>query len=215
MHKGLFVDFEGIEGVGKTTQRDLAYDHFKKAGTPVISTREPGGTPLAEKIRDILKYYKDEPISTLAEIYLFYTSRELHLNNVIRPHLEENSIVLCDRFADTTEAYQLAGGNGNQELISLMRKNTVGDTEPDLTFVFVMDIDAAFLRAAARGELDRLESKGRDYFVAAQEHFVKLAHQPNSPTNYVIVDADRPIEVIQEQIISEILLAWDRKHGKF
>lgn len=215
MSNGLFVAFEGIDGTGKSTQREMTADHFDAGPIRVIRTFEPGGTHLAMQLRDIVKYHKEETITTVAEALLFYTARELHMANVIRPYLEQGAIVLSDRFADSTEAYQMAGGKLNPDFIASLRKNVVGDTEPDLTFVFVMDIEKAFVRSASRGELCRMEAKGRDYYIAAQEHFVKLAHQPNSPTNYVIIDADQPIDVISEQIIREVQLAWDRKHGKF
>jgi len=213
MHKGLFVAFEGIDGTGKTTQRNMTADRYEKGTIEVTRTLEPGGTQLAMQLRDIIKYYKDETISTVAEAMLFYTARELHLTNVIRPHLAENKIVLCDRFADSTEAYQMAGGKLDQAFLQVLRKTVVGDTEPDLTFVFVMDIDKAFARAGERGESCRMEGKGRDYYIAAQQHFVKLAHQPNSPTTYVIIDADQSIDVINEKICEEVARAWDRKHG--
>lgn len=213
MHQGLFVAFEGIDGTGKTTQRDMTADRFEKGSLRVTRTFEPGGTHLAMQLRDIVKYHKDETISTVAEALLFYTARELHLTNVIRPHLADNKIVFCDRFADSTEAYQMAGGKLDPAFVQSLRKTVVGDTEPDLTFVFVMDIEKAFARAEERGEKCRMEAKGPDYYIAAQQHFVKLAHQPNSPTTYVIISADQPIDVISDQVCKEVAAAWDRKHG--
>jgi len=215
MHKGLFVSLEGGEGTGKTTQREKVADHFSALGLNVVRTREPGGTPLAERFRDILLSEHDEEMSAKCETLLFYAAREQHLAQVIRPHLNEGALVICDRFADTTEAYQMAGGKMDPDFISGLRKHIVGETEPDLVIVLVMDVEKAFLRAAARGTLNRMEGKGLDYYKAAQEHFVKLAHQPNSPSSYAIISADQPIEAISEQIIQEVQLAWDRKHGKF
>lgn len=211
MNNGLFVTLEGIEGTGKTTQREEIYKHFSAIGLNVVQTREPGGTPQAEKIRDLLLTPNDEELSAKCESLLFYASREQHLNGVIRPSLATGALVICDRFADTTEAYQMAGGKMDQGFINDLRKHIVGETEPDLVFVLVMDVEKAFQRAAARGALNRMESKGMEYYQAAQEQFVKLAHTPHPTTTYSIIDADQPAEVISQQIIREVTDAWERK----
>lgn len=200
----MLITLEGSEGVGKTTQRDLVAKCLSDMGLEVVRTREPGGTPLAEKFRDILLGTHDETISTNCETLLFYAAREQHLNEVIRPALEEGKLVICDRFADTTEAYQMAGGKLDQVFLSNLRKHIVGDTEPNLTFVFVMEVEKAFARAEERGTLNRMEGKGLAYYKAAQEHFVKLAHTPNPNTTYIIIDADQERDVITEQIVKEI-----------
>lgn len=200
----MFITFEGGEGTGKTTQREKVSDRFISAGYNVVQTREPGGTPLAEKFRDLLLSNHDEPVSAKCETLLFYAAREQHLNEVIRPSLAAGALVICDRFADTTEAYQMAGGKMDQGFISSLRKHIVNLTEPDLVFVFVMDVEKAFLRAASRGTLNRMESKGLDYYKTAQEHFVKLAHTPRPNTTYVIIDADQDRETITNQIVKEI-----------
>lgn len=200
----MFITFEGGEGTGKTTQREKVSDRFIAAGYNVVQTREPGGTPLAEKFRDLLLSNHDEPVSAKCETLLFYAAREQHLNEVIRPSLAAGALVICDRFADTTEAYQMAGGKMDQSFISGLRKHIVNLTEPDLVFVFVMDVEKAFLRAASRGTLNRMESKGLDYYKTAQEHFVKLAHTPRPNTTYVIIDADQDRETITNQIVKEI-----------
>lgn len=214
-YDGLFVAFEGIDGVGKSTQRDGVAELLEASGIAVTRTAEPGGTPLAEKLRQIIKFEEHETISTEGETLLFYASRELHLSNVIRPHLADKKVVLCDRFADSTEAYQMAGGKLNSEFAASLRKHIVGDTEPDLTFVFIMDVEKAFARIDRRGKgaIDRMEIKGRDYYVAAQGHFVAMAHDKSRKTEYVIVNADQDQTVIRDLIVNEIAQAWQRKHG--
>lgn len=212
MNNSLFCCFEGIDGSGKTTQVAKAFEHyFAKGSLEVVVTKEPGGTPLAEHIRNIILFHEDEELSTKCETMLFYASRELHLNGVIRSSLKRGALVLCDRFADSTEAYQMAGGKLDQEFVSGLRKHIVGNTEPDLTFVFVMDVEKAFDRARERGALNRMEGKGAAYYVAAQEHFVKLAHQSTAKTEYVIIDAGQSIDAIHATIVREIDVALKRK----
>ncbi len=158
---GLFVTLEGPEGAGKSTNRDYLAERLRERGIEVQLTREPGGTPLAERIRELLLAPSDEPMAADTELLLMFAARAQHLAGVIRPALARGAVVLCDRFTDATYAYQGGGRGLPVARIAPLESFVQGDLRPDLTLVFDLPVEIGLARAAARGRLDRFEQEGR------------------------------------------------------
>ncbi len=146
----MFVTFEGGEGTGKSTQALILADNLKKSGIDVILTREPGGSPGAEIIRNLLVTGSVDRWSTMSEVLLMYAARADHWQNTIKPALDYGKWVLCDRFADSTVAYQGYGRGVNKDFLQLLYSHIVGDTVPDFTFIFDLDVNVGLKRANSR-----------------------------------------------------------------
>ena len=160
----MFISFEGTEGVGKTTLIQKLFDYFQQQGQQVVLTREPGGTPLAEQIRSLLlSVNHEEQMSNDTELLLMYAARAQHLAAVILPALAEGKIVLCDRFVDSSFAYQCAGRGLSREKLQLLNENFVSKM-PDITFWLDAPIELGMNRARARGALDRFEQEKVVFF---------------------------------------------------
>ena len=157
MQRGKFITIEGIEGVGKSTNIDLLASLIEQHGHRVLKTREPGGTPIAENIRRILKEHGDEPLPDVAEMLLLFAARSINVNNAIRPALESGTWVIADRFTDSTRAYQGGGRGFPRESIEWLAEFVHGDLQPDLTILLDAPVDTAMQRAGRRGDLDRFE----------------------------------------------------------
>lgn len=174
---GLFVTLEGPEGAGKSTNRDYLAERLRERGIEVQLTREPGGTPLAERIRELLLAPSDEPMAADTELLLMFAARAQHIAGVIRPALARGAVVLCDRFTDATYAYQ-GGGRGLPEArIAALESFVQGDLRPDLTLVFDLPVEIGLARAAARGRLDRFEQEDRRFFEAVRQTYLQRAAQ--------------------------------------
>lgn len=161
---GLFITLEGPEGAGKSTNRDYLAMCLRAAGIEVLLTREPGGTPLAERIRELLLAPSDEAMAADTELLLVFAARAQHLAQVIRPALARGCVVLCDRFTDATYAYQGGGRGLSQQRIAELERFVQGDLRPDLTLLFDLPVEQGLARAAARGRLDRFEQEQRSFF---------------------------------------------------
>lgn len=161
---GLFITLEGPEGAGKSTNRDYLAMCLRAAGIEVLLTREPGGTPLAERIRELLLAPSDEPMAADTELLLVFAARAQHLAKVIRPALARGCVVLCDRFTDATYAYQGGGRGLSQQRIAELERFVQGDLRPDLTLLFDLPVEQGLARAAARGRLDRFEQEQRSLY---------------------------------------------------
>ena len=172
---GLFITLEGPEGAGKTTNREFLAERLRTAGHEVLLTREPGGTPLAERIRELLLAPSDEPMATDTELLLMFAARAQHLDQVIRPALVAGKVVLCDRFTDATYAYQGGGRGVSEARIAVLEDFVQGTLRPDLTLVFDLPVDVGLARAAARGRLDRFEQEGRAFFEAVRQTYLRRA----------------------------------------
>ena len=161
MTRGRFITFEGGEGAGKSTQVQRLAARLKAAGREVVTTREPGGSPGAESIRDIVLRGEADRWSPVTETLLMYAARRDHVERVIRPALERGAWVVCDRFADSTRAYQGAAGGTDPALIAALETHILEDTRPDLTLVFDLPVEVGLERAYARAGAEmRFESKG-------------------------------------------------------
>ena len=170
----MFISFEGTEGVGKTTLIRKLYEHFQQQGKQVVLTREPGGTPLAEQIRSLLLAVNhDEDMSNDTELLLMYAARAQHLAQVVLPALHEGKIVLCDRFTDSSFAYQCAGRGLSREKLQLLNDNFVIKM-PDITFWLDAPIEVGMTRAQERGALDRFEQEKLSFFAKVRSGFEEI-----------------------------------------
>lgn len=195
---GLFITLEGPEGAGKSTNREYLAERLREQGIDVLLTREPGGTPLAERIRELLLDPSDEPMAADAELLLVFAARAQHLQQVIRPALAKGSVVLCDRFTDATYAYQGGGRGLSIERIAQLEQFVQGELRPDLTLIFDLPVEIGLARAAARGRLDRFEQEGRGFFEAVRQAYLQRAEQ--APQRYRVLDAGQTLAQVQADI---------------
>ena len=203
---GLFITLEGPEGAGKSTNREYLAQRLRDHGLDVVLTREPGGTPLAESIRELLLAPADEPMNSDAELLLVFAARAQHLAQVIRPALERGAVVLCDRFTDATYAYQGGGRGLSTQRIEQLESFVQGEMRPDLTLVFDLPVEVGLSRAAARGRLDRFEQEGLGFFEAVRNTYLRRAGQDRQ--RYRIVDAGLSLSAVQEaldRLLPEVL----------
>jgi dTMP kinase len=198
VQRGKFITIEGIEGVGKSTNIDLLASLIEQHGHRVLKTREPGGTPIAENIRQILKEHGDEPLPDVAELLLLFAARSINVNNTIRPALENGTWVIADRFTDSTRAYQGGGRGFPRESIEWLAELVHGDLQPDLTILLDAPADTAMQRAGRRGDLDRFEVERGDFFDRVREAYLQLA--AGEPGRFVVVDCARDLATVQAAI---------------
>jgi dTMP kinase len=198
MTRGKFITVEGVEGVGKSTNMDFIARRVEAAGFDVKRTREPGGTPMAERIRDMLLEHGDEPLPDLAELLLFFAARTLHIENSIRPALAAGSWVICDRFTDASRAYQGAGRGLNMEHINTLAGWVHGDLQPDMTVLLDAPAEIGMSRAASRGGTDRLESEHMSFYNRVRDHYLALAEA--EPDRFSVIDASQALDAVQVQI---------------
>lgn len=204
--RGRFIAFEGTEGVGKSTQITNAAETLKKLGVDCIVTREPGGTPMAEAIRDLLLAPRDEPVNELTELLLMFAARAQHLHTYILPALENGQWVLCDRFTDATFAYQGGGRSVPSERIALLENLVQGDVRPDHVVLLDAPVEIGMTRAKGRGELDRFEQETVSFFQRIRDTY--LARAGAEPGRYSIVDAAASFEQVSAKV-SELMCKFE------
>lgn len=200
--RGLFITFEGGEGAGKSTQRELMGKYLESKGLTVIMTREPGGTPGAEQLREFLLTPRTEEIPRKSEVLLFFAARLMHVENVIKPHLEKGHVVLCDRFTDSTYAYQAAGRGLKHEQIEQIEQWTLGEFRPDLTLLLDLDCAQGMERIIKRAALDRFEQEKAEFFDRVRTAF--LGQLSRNPHRYRLIDAAQPVEAVTADIIKAL-----------
>jgi len=198
--RGRFITFEGGEGAGKSTQLKRLVERLRDAGLEVTATREPGGSPGAEAIRELVLNGPADRWSALTETLLMYAARRDHVERVIGPALARGAWVVCDRFADSTRAYQGAGGAVDPTLIAALEDHVLGVVRPDLTLVFDLPPEAGLARAHARGGEMRFESKGLAFHGRLREAFLAIAR--SEPERCVLIDATQPIETVSAQVFA-------------
>jgi len=198
--RGRFITFEGGEGAGKSTQLKRLVERLRDAGLEVTATREPGGSPGAEAIRELVLNGPADRWSALTETLLMYAARRDHVERVIGPALARGAWVVCDRFADSTRAYQGAGGAVDPTLIAALEDHVLGVVRPDLTLVFDLPPEAGLARAHARGGEMRFESKGLAFHGRLREGFLAIAR--SEPERCVLIDATQPIETVSAQVFA-------------
>lgn len=195
--KGKFITLEGGEGVGKTTNIGFIKQLLGQHQIQCISTREPGGTPLAERIRELLLAEYDETISQHTELLMMFAARAQHLNNVIKPALEKGLWVICDRFTDATYAYQGYGRELDRDNIAQLEKLIQGDFRPDLTLLLDAPIEIGLSRALARNKPDRFELEQQSFFERVRIGYLEQAQR--FPERIKVINANQtPIEVEAE-----------------
>ena len=195
MKSGKFITFEGIEGVGKSTNIGYLKAALEQRGCRVLATREPGGTPLAERIRDLVAEHGDETMPDMAELLLVFAARALLVNNVIQPALAAGTWVLSDRFTDSSRAYQGGGRGIPREQIDRLAEWVHGDLWPDLTVLLDAPVEVGISRAGKRGKPDRFEAERFEFFARVRETYLRLAGE--EPERFVVVDATQPLETVQ------------------
>jgi dTMP kinase len=198
VQRGKFITIEGIEGVGKSTNIDYLAGIIEASGYTVMKTREPGGTPIAEDIRRILKEHGDEPLPDVAELLLMFAARSINVNNAILPALNEGTWVISDRFTDSTRAYQGGGRGFPRESIEWLAEFVHGDLRPDLTILLDAPVDIALQRADRRGDPDRIEVEKVEFFERVRQTYLDLAER--EPERFVVVDCSQEIEAVQASI---------------
>lgn len=193
--RGRFITFEGGEGSGKSTQTGRLVEALAARGLDVVRTREPGGSPGAEDIRALALNGAADRWSPTTETLLMYAARSDHLERTIRPALERGAWVVCDRFADSSRAYQGAGGGVDMGFIEAMDAAVVGDTQPDLTLIFDLPVELGLERALGRGGADlRFESKGMAFHQRLRDGFQRIA--ADHPERCRIIDASGDPDVV-------------------
>ncbi|MBO6950164.1 MAG: dTMP kinase [Rhodospirillales bacterium] len=208
---GRFITFEGGEGGGKSTQVKMLADALRSAGIGVVTTREPGGAPAAEDIRELLVSGAVERWSPMAEVLLNYAAREMHVRQTVRPALDRGDWVICDRFSDSTMAYQGYGGGVEPARIQAIHEAVLGEFKPDLTLILDLDTADGLARAGkrlveAKSAEDRFERMERDFHDRLRHGFLEIAKA--DPLRCKVIDASGDISSVSDKVrltVSETL----------
>ena len=198
---GLFITIEGIECVGKSTNTKFIANYLKKRGIKTHQTREPGGTLLAEKIRNILLFQENENISPLSELFLLFAARDANIQQVVKPALRDGRWVICDRFTDASFAYQGFGRELGYETVATFKEIVHANFEPDITFL----LDAPLNVIRSRRKLnanDRFESESDVFFNKVRNGYLEIAER--FPERVRVINASKPIEDVQTQIVKHL-----------
>lgn len=198
MKRGKFITVEGIEGTGKSTNIEFLTGLLESRGIEVVTTREPGGTPMAENIRRLLLEHGQEPVPPIAELLLFFAGRSLHLKNRILPALKAGRWVVCDRFTDATRAYQGDGRGQDPARIERLAEWVHEGVEPDLTLLLDAPAEIGMQRAAARGEGDRMDNEELAFYQRVRAGYLKLAGR--FPERFAVIDASQELEQVRQDI---------------
>ncbi len=193
---GVFITFEGIEGAGKSTQANLLYQYLKEKGKKAILTREPGGTETGKKIREILLSETEENFPYVAELFLYEADRNFHVNNLIKPHLEKGFYVVCDRYTDSTLAYQGYARGLDINLVERLNNIATQCLYPDITFLIDIPVELSLERLGKNK--DRIESEGIEFHRRLREGFLKIATKEE---RVVILDGKKDIQTIFKEIL--------------
>ena len=194
--KGVFITFEGIEGAGKSTQAKKLYEYLISKGKNAVLTREPGGTKTGKKIREILLSHSNEIFSPISELFLYEADRNFHIHNVIKPNLEKGNYVICDRFIDSTLAYQGYARGLDIELIKGLNKIATEGLEPNITFLIDIPIEISLQRLG--NNKDRIESENIEFHKRLRDGFFKIAEEED---RIFVIDGTKDIESIFQEII--------------
>jgi dTMP kinase len=209
MARGFFITFEGGEGTGKSTQIARLAERMALSGREIVTTREPGGTAGAETIRDLLVRGAADRWSPVSETLLMNAARRDHIERVIAPALARGALVICDRFADSTRAYQGAAGGAPSRLIAALEAAVLADTRPDLTLIFDLAPEAGLARAAGRaGGETRFEAKGAAFHQRLREAFLAIARA--GPERCVVIDAAPDVEAVAQAVWAAVTSRLER-----
>lgn len=209
MTRGIFITFEGGEGAGKSTQIRRLAERLRAGARDVVLTREPGGSPGAESIRELLLNGETDRWSPLTEALLMNAARRDHIERVIAPALARGAVVLCDRFADSTRAYQGAGGALDPAVIAQLEAAVVGDIRPDLTLIFDLPVEEGLRRALSRnGGEERFEAKGSAFHERLRAAYLNIAEA--EPERCVLIDATATLDAVEAAILAAVQPRLDR-----
>ncbi len=208
MKRGFFITFEGGEGAGKSTQIRLLSEKLRAKGYRVLMTREPGGSPGAEALRHVLLSGAAEPFGPEMEALLFAAARSDHVEQIIRPAVQRGTIVLCDRFLDSSRVYQGGAGNLDVKYMTEIERIAINGMMPDMTLVFDIDPEEGLRRATARrgsGQADRFEKETLAIHQQRRQAFLAIAK--NEPDRCVVVDASGDVETVQDVVTAAVFAA--------
>jgi dTMP kinase len=200
--RGLFLTLEGVEGVGKSTNIEFIVQYLQEQGIEYVLTREPGGTHIAESIRDLLLASNDETLDEMSELLLVFAARAQHLEKVIKPALREGKWVVCDRFTDATFAYQGAGRGLDCNTITQLESMVQNDLRPDLTIILDLDPKIGMERASQRGSLDRFEQEKQSFFKKVRQGYLDIAAA--EPERCQVIDASKPLEQVKVELLTAL-----------
>ncbi len=195
--KGRFITIEGVEGVGKSTNISYIESFLEARDIEFVSTREPGGTALAERIRDVLLDKAESSMDPMTELLLMFAARKQHTEEMIKPALARGKWVICDRYTDSSYAYQGGGRGLDSKIISKIEKLTLGGFKPDLTIVLDLPVKKGLARAGNRGELDRFELETENFFKRVRATFLARA---KTHKRYHVINASRSLNAVQGKI---------------
>ena len=196
--RGQFITVEGVEGAGKSTQLHFIESYLRQAGKSLVVTREPGGTPLGEEIREILLQPREDGMAGNTELLLMFAARAEHLSQKILPALDAGQWVLCDRFTDATYAYQGGGRGLNKSLILDLENLIQGDHRPDMTIYLDLPVETGLKRARERGGLDRFEREDLQFFESVRQAYLDRSRQLTNI--YRVIDAGQTIDEVEHQV---------------
>ena len=196
--RGLFITFEGGEGAGKSTQVRALAARLRGGGREVVETREPGGSPGAEALRELVVTGGADRWSPLAELLIMNAARDDHLRRTVRPALDRGAVVVSDRFADSSRAYQGAGGGVDAAVVAALEAAVTADLSPDLTLILDLPVEAGLARAAHRGGHDRFELKGLAFHGRLRDAFLAIAAL--EPRRCVVLDGELPVEALSDAV---------------
>jgi len=206
--KSLFITFEGIEGSGKSYLSNKLFAKIKKMKLPVIKTREPGGTAIAERIRKVIleDYFNKnskEQFDKYTDTLLYLAARNEHVINKIKPAIYKKKIIICDRFTDSTLAYQVYGKKVDMKLVDAVHKHILQNVKPDITFVLKVNISKAFQRLKKRKKKNRYDKFNKNFYINAQKAFIKIAKK--NKKRYLILDNSKDNPDINNKIFDKFL----------
>jgi dTMP kinase len=196
--RGRFITLEGSEGSGKSTNLAFIHQYLQQSGIDVVLTREPGGTPLGETIREVLLDHRNTAMASDTELLLMFAARAQHLQELILPALEAGKWVLCDRFTDATYAYQGAGRGIEEARIAQLEQWVQGELRPDLTLFLDLPVEQGLARAGERSAPDRFEREQLDFFERVRQGYLEQAAR--APGRYRVVDASQTLDAVQTQL---------------
>lgn len=196
--RGRFITIEGGEGGGKSTNIEHICRRLRAAGIEVVETREPGGTPISESIRELLLDHKQQKMTDDTELLLMFAARSQHISQVIQPALDQGQWVVCDRFTDASYAYQGGGRGIAHERIAQLEQWVQGDFRPDLTLLLDLPVALGLERAGQRSEPDRFERERLDFFERVRNRYLQMAEQ--EPGRYRVINAAEPLPTVKAQI---------------
>ncbi|MBE3099785.1 MAG: dTMP kinase [Planctomycetes bacterium] len=202
-YPGKFIVLDGPEGAGKTLQVERLIHRLRRAGRQATAVRDPGSTPVSERIRDVLLDKRLPEMDVRTEVFLYMASRAEMVARIIRPALEVGLVVVCDRFVSSTAAYQGAAGGVDAVLIWELGRIACGGIEPDLTVILDLDVEAGFARREQQRQRDRIELKDREYHEKVRQGFLAMARQ--RPDRFAVVDAARPPDDVARDIEEAVM----------